>query len=121
MSIGHHQLDAGEASGEQITQEARPERLGLRRADMQADDFPFPIRVDGHRDYRRSGAHLAFNEYGSAFSTAVSTSTRLRNYTTSEGATSDFVTTIPDKQEWEAAWPVLDRLKRAGLYVCRGF
>lgn len=53
MSIGNYQLDAGEASADQITQEARPERLGFGGADVQADNLPFPIRVDGHRDYRR--------------------------------------------------------------------
>jgi hypothetical protein len=53
VSIGDHQLDAGEAPAHQIAQEARPERLGFGGADVQTDDFPFPVRVDGHRDYRR--------------------------------------------------------------------
>ncbi len=35
----------------------------------------------------RPGAHLALNEYGSSFSTAVSTSMRLQNYTTCADAT----------------------------------
>lgn len=53
MSIGDHQLDAGETPVHQVAQEAHPERLGFGRTDVQTDDFPFPIRVDGHRDCRR--------------------------------------------------------------------
>ena len=49
MSIGDHQFDAGEAPAHQIAQEARPERLSFRRADMQPDDLALALGADGDR------------------------------------------------------------------------
>jgi len=48
-----HQLDAAEAALDQALQEGRPERLGLRRTDAEADDLAPTIGVDRHSDYRR--------------------------------------------------------------------
>ena len=52
VSIRDDQLDASEAPAHQIAQEACPERLGFGGTYVQADDLPFPVRVDGYRYYR---------------------------------------------------------------------
>ena len=53
VRIGDDKLHAGQPTTHQIAQEARPERLGLGRADVQADDLALSVRVDGHCDYCR--------------------------------------------------------------------
>ena len=53
MGVGDDQLDATQPASRQALQKARPERLGLRRTDMQPDDLASAIGVDGHSDYRR--------------------------------------------------------------------
>jgi hypothetical protein len=40
VSVGDDQLHADQAAGDQAPDELRPERLGLRLADVQADDLP---------------------------------------------------------------------------------
>src|SRR5512144_1263315 len=53
VSIGDHQLDAGEAAALEAPKEVRPEHLGFRRAEVQADDLAPAVGVDGNGDYRR--------------------------------------------------------------------
>ena len=54
--------------------------------------FYFSVRLKSRNSTfsDRPGAHLALNEYGTSFSTAVSTSMRLRNYTICADATGFF-------------------------------
>jgi hypothetical protein len=40
VGVGDHQLHAGKAAADQAAQELPPERLGLGRPDVQADDLP---------------------------------------------------------------------------------
>jgi hypothetical protein len=53
MGIGDHQLHAAQAAAHQALEEAGPEGLGLRRADVQADDLALAVGVGGHGDYHR--------------------------------------------------------------------
>ena len=53
VGVGDHQLDAVEATRLQAAQEVRPEGLGLRRSDAQADDLPAALGVGGDGDYGR--------------------------------------------------------------------
>lgn len=52
VRIGDDQLHALEAAARQVLEEARPEGLGLARADVQADDLALALGVDGDRYYR---------------------------------------------------------------------
>jgi hypothetical protein len=49
VGIGDHQLDAGEAASLQALKEVRPEHLGFRRAEVQADDLAPAVGVDVYR------------------------------------------------------------------------
>jgi hypothetical protein len=40
MGVGDDQLHAGQAAGDERTQELGPERFGLGGADVDADDLP---------------------------------------------------------------------------------
>ena len=53
VGIGDDQLDAAQAATGHALEEGGPEGLGLRRADVQADDLAPAIGVRGHGDYRR--------------------------------------------------------------------
>ncbi len=55
VSIRDHQLDACQPPLDEPFEEGRPEGLGLRRADVQADDLAPPVGVDRHSDYHRDG------------------------------------------------------------------
>ena len=59
VGVGDHQLDAVEAALDQALQKARPERLGLGRADAEADDLAPAIGVHRDGDYRRDGDDAA--------------------------------------------------------------
>jgi hypothetical protein len=50
VRVADGQLNADQAPGDQRAQELRPERLGLRGADVQADDLAAPGLVHGVRD-----------------------------------------------------------------------
>src|SRR5262245_4239222 len=50
VRVRDHQLDALEATLDQALQEARPERLGFRGTEAEADDLAPAIRIDGHGD-----------------------------------------------------------------------
>ncbi len=52
VGIGDDQLHAGQAAPDEVLEEARPERLGFGRTDVQADDLALALGVDGHSDYR---------------------------------------------------------------------
>ena len=67
MRIRDDQLHAFQAALDQALEESRPERLGFRRADVQADDLAVPLDIAGHGDYRRYGhdpAALALAQVG---------------------------------------------------------
>lgn len=51
MRVGDHQLHAREAALEQLLEEGGPERLGLARAKVQADNLPSALAVDRDGDY----------------------------------------------------------------------
>ena len=53
MGVGDHQFDATQPAPRQALQKARPEGLGLRRADMQPDDFAPAVGVGRDSDYCR--------------------------------------------------------------------
>jgi hypothetical protein len=53
MGVGDHQLDAGEAAALEAPKEVRPEDLGFRGAEVQADDLAPAVGVDSNGDYRR--------------------------------------------------------------------
>ncbi len=50
MGVGDGELDADQAARDQAPEEGAPERLGLGRADVQADDLAAAGLVDGVRD-----------------------------------------------------------------------
>ena len=52
MGVGDHQLDAAQPALDQALDEARPERLGFRRADAEANDLAPTLGVHGDGDYR---------------------------------------------------------------------
>ena len=54
MCVADGELDADEAAGDEAAQELGPERLGLRLADVQADDLPAPGLVHAHARPRRA-------------------------------------------------------------------
>ena len=67
MRIGDDQLHAAQAALDQALEEGRPKGLGLRRADVQADDLAVPLGIAGHSDYRRhrhDAAALALAQVG---------------------------------------------------------
>jgi hypothetical protein len=67
VGIRDHQPHAFEAALEQALEEARPERLRLRRAEAQAHDLAPAFRIDRHGDYGSDGddpAALADLEVG---------------------------------------------------------
>ena len=53
MGVGDDQLHAFQAAPDQGFEKARPERFGLRRTDLEADDLTSAVGVDGHGDYGR--------------------------------------------------------------------
>src|SRR5436305_13026946 len=53
MRIRDDQLHPAQTALGQALEEARPEGLGLGRADMQADDLAPALAIDRNRDYRR--------------------------------------------------------------------
>jgi hypothetical protein len=53
VSVGDRELHAGQAALDQAAQEARPERLGLGLADVDADDLAPPGLVHAVRDHQR--------------------------------------------------------------------
>jgi hypothetical protein len=52
VGVGDDQLDPGQAAADQAAQELPPERLGLGRAHLQADDLPLPAGVDPVGDHQ---------------------------------------------------------------------
>jgi hypothetical protein len=64
VGVGDHQLHPGQAATDQAAQELPPERLGLGRAHVQADDLPLAGGVHAVGDYQRpvldppAGPHL---------------------------------------------------------------
>ncbi len=64
MGIGDDELDAAQAAAGQLAQELRPDRLGLRGADLHAQHLAPAVRVDaqsdndGDRDDAAAAAHL---------------------------------------------------------------
>ena len=53
MGVGDHQLGAVQPTRLETAQEVHPEGLGFGRAKSQTDDFPAPVGVCRHGDYRR--------------------------------------------------------------------
>src|SRR4051812_32656248 len=53
VGVRDDELHALEAAPDQAPQERGPEGLGLRGAEVQADDLAPPLAVDRHGDYRR--------------------------------------------------------------------
>ncbi len=53
MRIEDHQLHAAQAAAHQAFEEDGPEGLGLRRADVQADDLALAVGVGRKDDYHR--------------------------------------------------------------------
>ena len=51
VSVGYYQLDADQAAALEALEEVRPEHLGFRGADVQADDLALAVGVDGDGDY----------------------------------------------------------------------
>src|SRR3954469_10130045 len=67
MRVRDHELHARKATFVQAAQEGRPERLGFRGADVQADDLAPSLGIDCHGDYggyRDDPAALALLEIG---------------------------------------------------------
>jgi hypothetical protein len=52
MGIQDYQLDALEATLDQLFAKARPERFGLRRPDAETDDLAAALGRNSHSDYR---------------------------------------------------------------------
>ncbi|ESY44940.1 hypothetical protein X745_31785 [Mesorhizobium sp. LNJC374B00] len=50
MGIGDDELDAAQATAGQLAQELRPDRLGLRRADLHAQHLASAVRIDADSD-----------------------------------------------------------------------
>src|SRR3954454_5519368 len=55
VHVRDRQLDALEAAPQQVLEEGGPEGLGLRRAEVQADDLAPPLGVHRHGDYGGDG------------------------------------------------------------------
>lgn len=53
VGVGHDQLDAAQAAAGELAQERRPERLGLGRADANAEDLASAVAIDANRDNHR--------------------------------------------------------------------
>src|SRR5687768_18204391 len=51
MGVADRQLDADQPARDQASEELAPERLGLRGADIEADDLAAAGLVDGVRDH----------------------------------------------------------------------
>jgi hypothetical protein len=69
VSVGDDQLHALQAAAGQALEEARPEDLGLGRADLETDDLAPAIGVDRHGDYggdRDDPAAFALLEVGAS-------------------------------------------------------
>jgi len=67
MGVRDHQLDTAQPAPRQALQKRRPERLGLRRADIEPDNLASAIGVGGDSDYCRNrddAAALALLEVG---------------------------------------------------------
>src|SRR5215203_3690825 len=67
VRVGDDQLHAMQTAANHALEERGPERLGLARADMQADDLPLAVGVGGHGDYggdRDDATALALLEVG---------------------------------------------------------
>ena len=50
VGVGDDELHAPQAAAGELAQECRPEGLGLRRADVHAEDLPPAVGVDADRD-----------------------------------------------------------------------
>src|SRR5512144_2050348 len=59
MGVGDHQLDTAQAAAGELAQEARPEGLGLRRADIHPQNLAPAVRVDGDRNDDGDGDNTA--------------------------------------------------------------
>ncbi len=55
MRIGNDELDATQSPSGQLSKKLRPDRLGLRRADLHAEHLASTIGVDTHRDDEGDG------------------------------------------------------------------
>lgn len=51
MRVANRQLHPDETAGDERSEELRPERFGLRGADVQADDLATPAFMNGVRDH----------------------------------------------------------------------
>ena len=45
-------LDPGQAAGDQVLEEREPGRSGLRGGDLDPEDLPVPVGVDGSSELR---------------------------------------------------------------------
>jgi hypothetical protein len=52
MGIRDDQLDPVQAASGQAFEKGRPERLGLRGADVQSDNLAAAVSIGGNSDYR---------------------------------------------------------------------
>jgi hypothetical protein len=59
MRVGDRELHSDQAALHQPSEELSPERLRLRRADIQADDLPPPGLVHGVRDHHALALNAA--------------------------------------------------------------
>src|SRR3954466_396590 len=59
VRIRDHQLDTLQPTLDQALDEARPERLGLRRANAETNDLAPALGIDGDGDYCRDGDNTA--------------------------------------------------------------
>jgi hypothetical protein len=54
VGVGDHQLDAAKPAARELAQELGPERLGLGRPDIHAQNLAPAITVDANRDDHRN-------------------------------------------------------------------
>src|SRR5512144_551347 len=59
MGVGDHQLDPAQAAAGELAQEARPEGLGLRRADIYPQNLAPAVRVNADRNDDGDGGRPA--------------------------------------------------------------
>jgi hypothetical protein len=59
VGVGDDQLDAAQAAPGELAQEGGPERLRLRRADVEAQHLPPAVGVDADRDDHGDGHDAA--------------------------------------------------------------